>query len=739
MRFRLSPVALSLLCLFPSVALADEDGMALRLDRTFKVLPESQEPMPVFVRADELEGKPDDRMDAKGHAELRQQGMAVWGDFLRYDPATRDVAGQGHVRIEQNGNVLLGPEAKLNLDTSIGDMPTPSYTLGENQARGEADTLHLEDKQHYTMRNATYTTCPVGNDDWKMHMGELRIDRERQIGEASNAYIEFKGTPILYTPWMDFPLNDQRKSGFLGPTFGSTSKGGSEITIPYYWNIAPDMDATISPRAMFKRGVLLQNEFRYLESGYKGKLNLDYLPNDSLTRTNRSRFSLLHQQSLGAGFAGSINYSRVSDNDYLRDFSTAITGSSQVNLIQDGSISYGAGWWSSALRFQRFQTLQDPAAPIGVPYRRLPQLTLTAMQDIGNANLDLKSEYVDFRHPTAVNGQRIVFYPSAAYPLLNEPGYFVTPKIGMHSTHYALGVNNNAGLPATASRNVPIFSLDSGMVFERDTEWSGDGYIQTLEPRAYYVYVPYRNQANLPVFDTVQVPFNFAQIFSENRFFGSDRVGDANQVTAAMISRLIQGDDGFERIRFALGQRFSFLSPQVNLVAPTTTNNKSDVLLAITGRPTKEWTVDASYQYNPSKTRSEVMNASLRYQPEPGKVLNASYRYTRNTLRQVDLSTQWPLTARWDAVGRWNFSLQDGRLLEALGGVEYNQDCWTLRFVAQRYATTVQQSVTGFFIQLEMNGLMRVGSDALAVLRTSVPGYAKTNEMSADQAPQGLQ
>jgi LPS-assembly protein len=279
------------------------------------------------------------------------------------------------------------------------------------------------------------------------------------------------------------------------------------------------------------------------------------------------------------------------------------------------------------------------------------------------------------------------------------------------------------------------------MVFERDDSFMGNDYLQTLEPRLYYVYIPYRNQDSLPVFDTAQAPFNFGQIFTENRFFGSDRIGDANMLTTALTSRLIDNEGGTERLRVMLGERFSFKAPQVNLVTPSNNTNRSDILMSLGGRLTKAWSLDSLYQYNPNQSHTESYNVMARYRPEPGKLLNLNYRFDRTQtplLRQTDISTQWPIYGRWQAVGRLNYSLPDKRIVEALSGLEYNQSCWAVRLVAQSFTTATRQKSTQMFLQLELNDLVPIGSDPLSALRTSIFGYTKMNSLPAEQPVQGL-
>lgn len=738
MHFRLNLVAFSLLYTFMPVVYAEGEVLLLKLDRTFMNLPKGNEETPAFISAQRVEGQTENQIVASGEVEVRKRGQAIFADRVVYQQLSQELVADGAVRVEQNGIKMQGPHVKLNLDTNIGDMTKPAFQLAANNSRGSADILHMEGRQKYTVQNVAYTICPIGNDDWMLKASQLEIDSARQVGVARNARVEFLGMPILYMPWMDFSLSDKRQSGFLGPVFGSTAKSGTEVTLPFYWNIAPNMDATIAPRAMVKRGLMLNNELRYMNKNYAGEAHLDILPNDALTDSTRLRTSLKHVQNLGYGFNASTNFNYVSDHTYFRDLSNTISSTSLTNLVREGVLTYSGGWWNAAARMQSYQTLQDPAARVIEPYRRLPQITLGALRPVAGANMAFTGEFVSFSHPTAVNGQRLVMYPSMSYPLIATPSFYVTPKFGVHYTHYSLGANNLGALPDT-NRTLPIVSLDSGVVLERDWDMDGKNYVQTLEPRAYFLYIPYRNQNLIPNFDTAQADFNFAQMFTENRFFGSDRIGDAKQVTLSLTSRLLEANTGAERLRVAIGQRYSFKTPLVNLVSPeVATNNKSDILLAILGRITPKWSLNSAFQYNPNQAREEKLNVGARYQPESGKVLNLGYRFTRDSLRQVDISTQWPLSRHWSVMARWNYSLQDNRILELLTGLEYNESCWTTRLVIQRFATATNELSTGIFAQLELNGLIRVGSDPLNALRQSIAGFTKLNQPPVVSSDQGL-
>jgi len=707
----------------------------------------------IYIDAQEIKGTKEAGTEAQGNVVLQQGKQKVFADRIIYNQKTGDLSAHGSVRVEQPDGTVSGPDLKMNTSTKVSEMREPVFEMHPNKARGSATMMRSSGKQYYEYDNATYTTCPAGNDDWIVKMSMLKIDRKTQIGTAYNSRIEFMGVPFLYTPWMDFPL-DGRKSGFLAPSWGFSSSGGDEITVPYYLNIAPNYDATISPRVMDKRGMQLNNEFRYRGKSYIGEAHYDVLTNDLISNTTRTHTSLTHAQNITNRLNASTQLNWVSDDAYFRDLSNTSIASTQTQLLNEGTLTYAGDGWSALMRAQSYQTLQDPLAPVAIPYQRMPQLTLTAQKtlndnfdDVANAwtaiapqkkggmlhptVVDLISEYVDFLHPSQASGQRLVLYPSLTYSLLNDPGYYLKPKFGIHSTQYVMGANNNSQLP-DASRTLPIFSLDGGMTFERDLKLAEKEYVQTLEPRAFYVKIPYQDQSLLPLYDTSQAAFSFAQMFTENRFYGNDRVGDANMLTIALTSRFFDNDGGVERLRIAAGQRFSYQAPMVNLVAPSA-NTQSDILLSVGGQATNSLTLDSLYQYDPNTKHVLSYNVTGRYSPETGKVLNLGYRYTRlgdipsNDFRQGDISTQWPLFWHWDVVSRWTYSWLEQRVLEKMVGLEYNESCWSLRVVAQQFPIPGKLVATSVIVQLELNDLVAVGADPLKILRTEIPGYSKSN------------
>ena len=715
------------------------DGLRLKLQPSLiRIPPDNRDTVPLFVDAERVQGHQDREIEAEGTVRLRRRGQAIHADWLRYDKPEDEVNAQGNVRLEQRGDVLEGTQMRLNLGTARGAVEKPKYQVQVNatQGRGEGERLLLEGHNKYRVVGGSYTSCDVGTDDWFVRASDLEIDKDRQIGTARNASVVFLGQPILYVPYLSFSLDRRRKSGLLSPTFGTTGNSGYEFSIPYYWNIAPNRDATITPRTMSKRGVMLSNEFRYLDTRYSGDARYEVIPTDRV-KDNAGRFALnlRHNQLWDNGWNGNLNIQKVSDDTYFTDLSTQIAATSQSVLPREGSLAKNGTWWNGgtwglSTLVQRWQTLQtDPLNPLVAPYNRSQVAFSAAKQNVGPADIDFFSSAVDFTHPASTTGRRVVAYPSVSVPLQTSFAY-LTPKAGMHLTHYNLSPLTPAA--SNLNRAVPILSAESGMVFERDTAWYGQQLLQTLEPKVNYVYIPTRAQNLIPNFDSALQDVNFATLYSENQFSGNDRINDANQVTMGVTSRLLHQDTGIERLRVGLAQRYYFKSQEVTLPGvPARASTSSDLLAALSGTIAPHWTADAGWQYNTDFSQTQKLSSAVRYQPEAGKVVNLSYRFTHNALRQVDLSSQWPLTGRLSSVARWNYSIQDSRMIEGLAGLEYNGGCWAFRDVGHHFATAAQNQVSSILMQLELNGVSRIGSNPLELLRRNIAGYHRQELQSA--------
>ena len=707
---------------------AAADGLALKKDVELRGSAAAGQEGPLFLTADRIQSTAPDIIEADGRVEARRAGQNFFADWLRYDTRLESVDARGAVRMEQADLIVDGESLKLSLTDYTGELISPVYALPVQKGRGNASRVDFASRERFNLSDATYTTCPVDDEDWFLKVDSLDIDQGRNVGTARNASLRFLGVPILYTPWMDFPLDDQRKSGILAPTFGTTERSGLDILVPYYLNLAPNYDATLYPRLLSKRGVQLGAEVRYLLPELSGTNRAEYLPNDN--QVNRSRWSLNLQNSfsINANTRAGMHFDRVSDDDYFRDLSNLISITSLTHLNHEAWISTQHNTWNADLRVQGFQTLQDStAAPIVEPYARLPQARFGMAQTLpGGIEFRMNTEATRFAHPTQVEGTRLLAYPTLRLPLSNAFG-FLTPQLGWHASYYTL---DDTAAKRNISRNVPILSFDSGVTFDRPFEFRGERYTQTLEPRAYYVYAPYRDQSAIPVFDSGQLDFSYAQMFTENQFVGGDRINDANQLTVAVTSRFTEADSGLERLQVTLGQRYYFSAQEVTLpgVAPRT-NNATDLLAAISGQITRDWRIDTAWQFDTQNGITVRQNLGASYRPGPGRALNFGYRFIDQTTEQVDVSGQWPLAPRWYGMFRYNYSFQDDKLVEGLAGLEYNGGCWAVRGVFQRLATKENQSTDAFFIQLELSGMGRIGANPLDVLKQSVPGYRTSNDI----------
>lgn len=719
----------------------DPEGLRLKLEKQMHLAPTRPErDSAKFLEADHIQGEQDRNVVATGNVTLRQLGATIRADRLDYSSEDQTAVATGHVRLEREGDVARGPRLVYRLDADTGEMDAPIFEFPKTperrtSSRGQASYALLEEGRKSRLFEAEYTSCPAPRDDWFIRVRELDLDTSRNVASSFTTTVFFLGMPIMYLPYMTFPLDNKRRSGFLAPTFGTSGQSGFEASLPYYWNIAPNMDATITPKIFTKRGEQLGTELRYLYPKFTGQFDTEFLPNDRIAERDRYFLGWRHGQQLWPGWSLSINAQKVSDNNYFRDLTTKIALTSQTNLPRDVVLAYNNDVWSVSARVLGYQTLQDPLQQVPIPYNILPQLlAFGSKQNVYGFDWQWANEISSFRHPVLANGQRFITYPSVAFPMRQGYGY-VIPKIGYHFTRYNMQ-ENSSGL-VSASRDVPIASLDAGLFFERPTTWGTRAFTQTLEPRLFYLNVPFRDQTQLPNFTTAETDFNFQRIFSENRFVGGDRIGDANQLTIALTSRMVESATGLERLKAGIGQVYYFQPPRVTLNTTPTSDKTSDILGFASSQVSPSVSFDAGWQYTPNLSRSEKVTVVGRYSPEPGSIVNAAYRYSRPGsdpsnpgIQQVDFSTQWPVLRNVTALARWNWSIKDRKLLEGLAGFEYNAGCWQVRAVAHRFITATQTYSTSFQIQLELSGLSRIGINPLETIRQNISGYRRSDELS---------
>jgi LPS-assembly protein len=750
-------------------AMPDEPALQLKPSPRLEeaIDPATRAALPTFVSGERLYGRPDLELVIDGAAQLRRGDMLIRADRLEYEQPDDLARARGQVRINRAGNVYEGPALELRLDAFEGFFNQPRYQLRSNNAHGEADRVDFLDESRAVVRNASLTTCsrqpgPGWLPDWVLRAASIQIDTEQDVGVAQGAVLSFMQVPLLPIPYLSFPLSDQRKSGFLPPTPGLDNVNGVELSVPYYWNIAPNRDATLTPTLMSKRGVNLATEFRYLEADYSGELRGDVLPDDPLRSRTRWGLAARHSGTLARPFgvgsmALGLSLNRVSDDDYWRDFTGASSRLTQRLLANDATLSWSDGNFVNSLRTLKWQTLQDPAAPIVPPYDRLPQLASRYQRSnlAGSLDLLVDADYTRFvsdRQLTGQpNGERVFSALQLTRPWLMPAG-FVTPKLMLHATGYQFDTPLADGA-TSASRLVPTLSLDTGLVFERDAELLGRRLRQTLEPRAFYVNTPYRDQSLLPNYDSGANDFSFATIYTENAFVGNDRIADSNLLTLGVTSRLLDPDTGAEAARFGVAQRLRFQDQNVTLPGGAAVADRlSDLLLGASVNWDPRWAFDTSVQFNARTDLPVRTTAGARYSPGLYRVVSAAYRYQRDVSEQVDVGWQWPVNDlwgdrgidlgpgrgqggnRWYSVGRLNYSVNESRLVNAVLGLEYDACCWLGRVAVERLQTSSSSANTRIMFQLEFVGFTRLGVNPLQTLKSNIPGYQLLREGSSQSS-----
>ena len=689
-----------------------------------------------FISAQRMENTSEEVI-LSGQAQVRRADTVIKGDKITYSQEHDEVQVKGDAVVIRRGMRFTGPELSYQITSQSGEMKNVQYQYAPRGIQGKTEHATFLSGKNTTLRNATLSTCKPGSKAWWIEADLLDINEESQMATARNASLHIAGVPVIGVPWAMFPTGTQRQSGLLSPTFGMGSTRGIELSQPIYWNIAPNYDYTFTPRFMSKRGVILGNEVRYMNEMFQGQINYDYMPEDKETKESRYSTSILanaHWKGIGLD----VDWNRVSDGEYVEDFSGDLTETSNKILDQTFRLSYGKSFWNAQLSVEKNQPLMDDGVLHDKPYEKVPQLRWQAMiADWNNFELTSQLEATHFRHPEnhKAQGNRFFMQHSLAYPMMGA-GWFITPKAMLTGVSYDLdhsGVNAQ-GVRSSSDMVVPTFSLDAGLTFERDTSWFGTEATQTLEPRVFYVYTPYRDQSEMPNFDSSILDLSFAGLFSENIYSGHDRISQANQLSMVLTTRYLNRNTGFEWFRASLGQRLYFEDQNVALnpgsnPEGTTSASHSDWLASAGANLSNNVSLSATTQYSSVESRFTRVNAGIRWQPKPSSVIGLYYRYNHapsnpdDHIKQVDLAAQWPLTHSLYALGRVNYSLREDEPVQLLGGVEYVADCWALRVVAQRYITGLDKYDSSIYMQLELTGLGSIGTSPIEELRRNIPGY----------------
>ena len=708
------------------------------------VLPENA----TRISADRIAGQTNVRARAEGDVIIERNDQTLNADWVDYDQQADVVrAGDSFTLTRGDGQTVRGKELHYDLSRESGRTADAQFAVEHESRRlqGVSAEMEMRDKNHYAMRGVKFNTCHPGDRSWYIQAAELKADRESGIGTARHARLVFGGVPVLYTPWADFPLNGNRKSGLLVPTI-KIGSDGTELELPYYFNLAPNYDATLAPGIITARGATLGGEFRYLQDKYSGSLKAKYLPHDRRSpHRHRYEAEFAHLHRFNTDLSGGIDYRQVSDDDYYRDFYGRNEIAENVHLNRSAWLDYRRDLFGQPVQMrlsvQRYQTLSDAQGRKQRPYAILPRFSAAWQKNFGLGQFNIDTQFTRFEHSELQSGSRLVIYPSWQWDFSRPWGY-VRPKIGVHATRYWLK-GKDGYESRTLSRVLPLTNVDAGLAFERKTTLFGKSYLQTLEPRAFYNYIPSKSQNDLPNFDTSLNGFSYAQLFRENSYSGQDRINASNSLSVGLQSRLIDAATGAERFRAGIGRKYYFRDDNVLLDGSIEHGRRwrSDIAAFAGGRIGDNWHADLSWHYNESAKATQRFDIGASYNPEPGKVISARFKYGAREeiytgfygkLKHIDFAAQWPINERLYAIGRFNYSLSPHTPLEQMAGLEYKSacGCWSVSVVGQRYVNGLNSRKNAFFVTLQLKDLSSLGKDPYEQLRLAIPGYSKTNEVN---------
>jgi len=665
--------------------------------------------------------------DAKlnGKVDIRQGDRHIVAEDVTFEAQTRSFEVAGNVE-------YTDPQIRVKGTTGSYDalggarIGAAQFEVPSRPARGSADQLSVTPDGKVSLSKVEYTTCPVGNRDWTLTASAISLDTVTRNGTGKGVRLDFKGVPILYTPIISFPLGDQRKSGFLFPDFNYSQRSGLELAVPYYFNLAPNYDLLTTPRYYSDRGLELQSEFRYLGKHLEGTLAGNFLPSDSLRDRDRSYLRWQHVGDFAQRWRVEVDAANASDGNYFEDFGLGSEGTSVTYLERNAQVRYFGNHWSILGQVQNFQTIDQSITDATRPYSRVPRLLARGTWRDGPLGFEyaLDAEAVNFHRDDGLVGARVDMMPELRFPF-RRPGLYIEPAAAYRYTRYNLD-ETAPGQDTGPTRGAPVLSLDTGMTFERAIGKNADR-LQTLEPRMLYLYVPYREQADLPVFDTGLPDLNLVQLFRRNRYVGADRLGDANQVSVGVTSRMLDTDSGQQYLSATLGQTFYFDNPRVTLPdEPIEDRSSSNIVGELALNAYRDWTVRFGYEWDPENTRGNKSEFGLQYRPATNSVVNVGYRFRRNLIEQVDGSIAWPIAQRWNVFLGGTYSLRDESPIDEFAGLEYSSCCWKLRLVQRRFVSSrTGEKESSIAVQLELKGLSSVGVPADAFLERAIRGYSR--------------
>jgi len=683
----------------------------------------NQEDLPIEVRGGSAE------VSRQGDAKLTDGVTIVQGDrqvtaeSATYDAAERRFEVEGDVEFRSPELRLKGGSGSWNA-LGTGQFTGAEFELPQRPARGSAAQLEMTREGNLKLAEVRFTTCPVGSTDWELRASSIEIDQRTQQGRGRNVRIDLKGIPILYTPVITFPVGPARKSGFLFPSFGNSDKSGFELGVPYYLNLAPNYDLTLTPFLLSRRGFGAGADFRYLTQRSRGKFDTDFLPGDDLAGEDRRYSALVHRTDFTDALRIDASMADVSDSRYFEDFGLGPDGTSIMFLDRHIRLAWLGQGWRLDGSVQDFQVIDLDVDPLDRPYSRLPQLAFTGLWPMaGGLETSLDAETVWFERDVGVTGLRVDAEPRIAWPVRGS-GYHFEPSAAFRATAYDLS-DTAPGEDESPSRTAPILSLDAGLVFEREAGERRQ-FINTLEPRLRYTYIPYRDQDDLPLFDTALPDLNLVQLFRTNRYVGADRLGDANELAAGFTTRLLRAESGQQYLAATIGQRFYFQSPEVVLPGEAPESRSASNLVGeVQLTAWRSWSARAGVEWDGEQSNTLRGEGSVQYRPADNKVVNIGYRYREGLLEQWDAAFAWRLSPSWQVFARQVYSTKEDKSIDRFAGFEYSGCCWRLRLLGRNYVSNrTGESDNSILLQVELTGLSSVGSRSDTFLEGAIRGYS---------------
>jgi LPS-assembly protein len=654
-----------------------------------------------------------------GNTIIQHNDLTLNANTAHINGVNNTVSAKGGVLLSTKNIQFSSDSINYQLDSQTGELNNVRYQLKQSASNGRSNKVIQTKGTHLELQGATYSTCPPSINSWHITADKIKLDQDKQRGSAKNVTFKVGNTPIFYLPWINFSLNNQRKSGLLTPSLQLSEQSGFSIATPYYFNLATHYDATLTPAYLSKRGVKIDGEFRYLTKHQQGIWEYEILPRDKASNNiQRDYFKINHSSKLSQSTRLNIKSEGVSDKKYFDDFGKSLAISSTSALERRIEVvKVGKNWRFSAASVD-YQILDTTDSP----YSKLPELKFSYTPDTlsGDIKLSVDTELSYFDKRNSPTGMRLDVSLKTSKKFADD-GWYFKPAIGLRHTYYSLR-NNPTG--NKHNRSLPTFSVDAGLFFDRPL---ADGQLtQTLEPRLFYTYTPFRDQSDLPVFDTAKTDFSTTtQLFSENRYTGKDRIGDSNNLTVALTSRIQNRATGKELLTASVGQIFYFEDRKVTLPSEAVqTNAQSEFAFELSGEINERTRVSTSTFWDPETQKWTATETRLNYKDDKNRIVNLSYRALGNELKQGSVSVAMPIDNSWSLVGRTDHDLKNDRNLETLAGVEYQNCCWKTRLVGRKYLTSDNNTYDdAVFLQFELKGLGNLGNKANDFLEDKIYGY----------------